>query len=362
MVTSENFGVRGRKPPITANTLFTREMYERCPIDPILVAWQLRGLRVVLAGRQGRLPVHVCGDLFGWHHHRRGMRALVKEYRRSSRGCAYFVRAHPDCPLAKLRLRQAVVLPLAACAAARRAAAAAADGYGTAAGRFMLRLRGGARRHQVVRSRRLESLAYPLVGLTLGVVFTTGLVTNLIRPGPGCRGRPGAASPAAAAEAGSAASRQEALAVRSTAICAVQAACRSPWSGATQPTETRPTTCGSAAWSWRTGCTEHRGHPRTRTGPAHRFYPPIGALADSIGGLAGASILSLLHARGHGLALPHGLRLIGRTGALFAAALWAFSEPVLRLAFATSDPLSILLTALSAFLIVQAGSVGAVAS
>ncbi len=47
--------------------------------------------------------------------------------------------------------------------------------------------------------------------------------------------------------------------------------------------------------------------------------------------------------------------LISRTGAVFAAALWAFSEPALRLAFATYDPLSVLLTALSALLVVQAG-------
>ncbi len=48
-------------------------------------------------------------------------------------------------------------------------------------------------------------------------------------------------------------------------------------------------------------------------------------------------------------------RLIGRTGALFAAALWAVSEPAMRLAFATFDPLAVLLTTLSAWLIVQAG-------
>ena len=48
-------------------------------------------------------------------------------------------------------------------------------------------------------------------------------------------------------------------------------------------------------------------------------------------------------------------RLIGRRGALFAAALWAFSEPAMRLTFATFDPLSVLLIALSAWLIVQAG-------
>ena len=47
-------------------------------------------------------------------------------------------------------------------------------------------------------------------------------------------------------------------------------------------------------------------------------------------------------------------RLIGRRGALIGCAIWALSEPVLRLAFATYDPLSVLFTALSAWLVVQA--------
>ena len=51
--------------------------------------------------------MRVCEDMFGWHHHRRGVRPLIREYRRSSRGCAYFVRAHLDCPFARRRLGQA---------------------------------------------------------------------------------------------------------------------------------------------------------------------------------------------------------------------------------------------------------------
>ena len=86
------------------------------------------------------------------------------------------------------------------------------------------------------------------------------------------------------------------------------------------------------------------------------IYPPLGALADSIGGLAGARILSLVFMLGATVLLYlTASRLIGRSGAVFAAALWALSEPAMRLAFATFDPLSVLLTALSAWLIVQAG-------
>jgi hypothetical protein len=86
------------------------------------------------------------------------------------------------------------------------------------------------------------------------------------------------------------------------------------------------------------------------------IYPPIGALADSIGGLAGARILSLTFMLGATVLLYlTASRLFGRNAAVLAAAVWALSEPALRLAFATYDPLSVSLTALSGWLAVQAG-------
>jgi 4-amino-4-deoxy-L-arabinose transferase-like glycosyltransferase/putative flippase GtrA/GT2 family glycosyltransferase len=182
-VTSADFGVGGRKPPITANTLFTRELYARCPIDP---SWSHGSYedyewfwRVARAGYE----IRVCRELFGWHEHRRGLRALAREYRRSSRGCAYFIRKHIDCPLAKRRLRQAVSLPLGAIAGAIGVVAAAEAGYGPDLGALVLCCAAVLAVHQVARSRRLESLAYPVAGLALGLVFTTGLVTHLITSG-----------------------------------------------------------------------------------------------------------------------------------------------------------------------------------
>jgi hypothetical protein len=86
------------------------------------------------------------------------------------------------------------------------------------------------------------------------------------------------------------------------------------------------------------------------------IYPPVGALADSIGGLAGARILSLAFMLGTTVLLYFtAVRLTGRRGAVISAALWALSEPAIRLAFATYDPLSVMLTALSAWFIVQSG-------
>lgn len=86
------------------------------------------------------------------------------------------------------------------------------------------------------------------------------------------------------------------------------------------------------------------------------LYPPIGALADDVAGLAGARILSMIFmicATALLYSVAH--KLIGRVGAVIAAALWAVSEPALRLTFATYDPMSVLLTTISAWLVVQAG-------
>jgi Dolichyl-phosphate-mannose-protein mannosyltransferase len=87
------------------------------------------------------------------------------------------------------------------------------------------------------------------------------------------------------------------------------------------------------------------------------IYPPLGALADSIGGLTAARILSLVFMLGATVALwATAGRLFGRRAAFFAAALFAVSGPTLHLgAFATYDAMSVFLMALAAWLVVRAG-------
>jgi Dolichyl-phosphate-mannose-protein mannosyltransferase len=87
------------------------------------------------------------------------------------------------------------------------------------------------------------------------------------------------------------------------------------------------------------------------------IYPPVGALADSIGGLAAARILSLAFMLG-ATALLWGTagRLYGRRAAFFAVALFAVLGPVLHLgAFATYDAMSVFLIAVAAWCVVRAG-------
>ncbi|HEX3925252.1 MAG TPA: glycosyltransferase family 39 protein, partial [Streptosporangiaceae bacterium] len=90
------------------------------------------------------------------------------------------------------------------------------------------------------------------------------------------------------------------------------------------------------------------------------IYPPLGALADSIGGLAAARILSLVFMLG-ATALLWGAadRLYGRRPAFFAAALFAVMGPTLHLgAFATYDAMAVFLVALATWLVVRAPDSG----
>jgi hypothetical protein len=89
-------------------------------------------------------------------------------------------------------------------------------------------------------------------------------------------------------------------------------------------------------------------------------YPPVGALADSIGGLAAARTLSLIFMlAATALVWATTGRLYGRLAAFFAAALFAVTGPTLHLgSFATYDALSVALIALAAWCVVRAGARG----
>jgi hypothetical protein len=92
------------------------------------------------------------------------------------------------------------------------------------------------------------------------------------------------------------------------------------------------------------------------------IYPPLGALADSVGGLAGARVLSLVFMLGAtALLWSTTRRLFGRRSAFFAAALFAVLGPVLELgALATIGALSVFFVALAAWLAMRSGTAGGV--
>ena len=90
------------------------------------------------------------------------------------------------------------------------------------------------------------------------------------------------------------------------------------------------------------------------------IYPPLGALADHAGGLAGARILSLVFMLGATTLLWSAARhRYGRRAAFFSAALFAVLGPTLHLgAFATYKAMSLFLVALAAWLVLRAGDRG----
>jgi len=371
-VTSENFGAGNRKPPITANTLFTRKLYEACPIDP---SWSHGSYedyewfwRVTRAGYE----IVVSTDLFGWHHHRRGLRALAKEYRRSSRGCAYFIRAHLDSPLARRRLRQVIIVPLAGLATVVAAAAATASDHGEAVAAAILACAALLIGHQVTRSRRLESAAYPLLGAALGAVFTTGLITNLVRssaPATHTAGKSAQASRQSVRvqeiPTGNPPQQRRKRGLRRmllhplVAILAVQSGLSLSlvWSNTAFGDEANYLSLGhELIGSLFKGTSWPSAYAHSTLSGSPFIYPPIGAIADSVGGLAAARALSLLFLLCSTVLLySTAQQLFGRAVALIAAALWAVHSPTLQLgAFATYDAMSVSLTALAAWLGVRA--------
>jgi glycosyltransferase involved in cell wall biosynthesis/putative flippase GtrA len=178
-VTAANFGQRGFKPPVTANAVFTRDLYEECPLD---VTWSFGYedyewfWRVAKAGH----AITFSRELTAAHHHRRGFRMLAREYRQSSHGCAHFIRAHPDSPLARKRLLQAILLPLAGLAAVATLAWAVVAGYGPYAvaavgvAVVVLAVR------EAIGAGSAEGVVYPPAALALGLVFTLNLARSLL--------------------------------------------------------------------------------------------------------------------------------------------------------------------------------------
>jgi 4-amino-4-deoxy-L-arabinose transferase-like glycosyltransferase len=93
----------------------------------------------------------------------------------------------------------------------------------------------------------------------------------------------------------------------------------------------------------------------THVAGAPVIYPPIGAIADGLGGLAAARTLSLLFMLGAtALLWSMTSRLFGRRAAVCAAALFAVLGPTLPLgAFATFDAMALLMLAASAWCMVS---------
>jgi putative flippase GtrA/glycosyltransferase involved in cell wall biosynthesis len=354
LVTAEGFGAAGYKPPITADILFTKKMYEDCPIDGNWSHGSLEDYewfwRVVERGHK----VLVSNQLFGWHHHRAGFKKLTGEYRRSARGCAYFIRAHRESPFAQKRMTQAVILPLAAFGFLLGLAGAVFMGYGVdaAVGLGALAVAGTLllSGREYARSRSLESLLYPVPGLILGLNYTASLATHLVLNGPMQAITMPTGQPATGPSDSAAPRRRARILSPLTFLLAVQAGLSLSlvWSNTAFGDEALYLWEGHLEWRhWLHGSEVGVFHDSG----APQIYPVIGAIADKLGGLAGARILSLLFMlAAAALLYAVGERLFGPVAAFSGTALWVVSEPVLRLAFATYDALACLLMITAVYL------------
>ena len=354
-VTAANFGKCGTYPPVTANAVFTRDVYDAETLD---VTWAYGYedyewfWRVAKAG----FTITFAPDINGAHHHRRSFRKLVTEYRRSANGCSHFIRAHGDSPLARKRRRQAFILPVAAAGGLALGGVMAAQGMVGAAASGVACILALLMAREITIAKRLDAAGYPFAGLALAAIFTWGLSTDLMR-------RDAAQYITATAPIWDGETTHEPLwrrAVRRTswpltAVLALQAGLSLSlvWSNTVFGDEATYIYQGQQDWHhWLHG----QAPPVFRDSGSSLLYPPIGAIANAVGGLAAARILSLCFMLLATLFLYlTASRLFGRRAAIAAAGLWAVSEPVLRLAFATYDPLACLLIILAAWLAVQAG-------
>lgn len=347
-VTAVDFGQR--KAPLTANVIFTRDLYEQTPLDPEWsygyedYEWMWR---VVKDGHE----VLMHDALTGSHHHRDKFSQLVREYRRSAQGCAQFVRRHPDSPLAGKRKAQAILLPLAALVIAAVAGVGVFVGYPFAVAGFVVAalLVLGAR--EVIRSRSLEAATYPAAGLTLGGVFTASLVGNLIRSGSSRIAPTWDSVHGASPETGRFRIPYWPLII----LLAVQTAV----SGAL--IFVNSAFSDEALYLW-AGHAERAGISGPQPGlifasyfsGAPQIYPQLSAFLPS---LAAARLLALAMMLGVTLLVWRIILLLAgnQVAALVAATVWALSEPALRMgAYATYDPAAIFLTCVSAWLGIEA--------
>jgi succinoglycan biosynthesis protein ExoA len=179
-VTAANFGKRGHKPPITANTVMDRTVYNDCPMDD---NWGFGYedyewfWRVASSGHR----IWYAAGLTGAHHHRQSFRELAKEYWDSANGCVHFIRNFPDSPLARKRRRQAVLLPLAAVVSLAGAAVVLTAGYGMILLAVVPVLAASLVGREISHARRLEGVGYAVAGVALGALFVFTLSGRLVQ-------------------------------------------------------------------------------------------------------------------------------------------------------------------------------------
>jgi GT2 family glycosyltransferase len=177
VLTRDNFGLPHRKPGVTANMFFTRELFETVGPPPVQFVRSYQDYsffwEIISAGYQ----VLCTSDISGSHFHRERTPDLIREYWVSGLGCADFIRHYPEAPFAKLRLAQ--VMTVLVLIAAGMAALLRVPVWTLSIAALGLALIGVL---AALKTHSLVAVLYPLATLILGLVFSAACIYGLLNP------------------------------------------------------------------------------------------------------------------------------------------------------------------------------------
>lgn len=168
-----------RKPPVTANFALTRRLYDSVGGPNVAFTNSYEDYewfsRIIQAG----YGIMCDDELDSVRYHREGLRPLMREYRRSGKGCADHIYTHfRKCRFAMKRLRDLVVFYTLLAAGLVMLAVLPLPTLATGVfGAVALSL------YSWLKVRRAAALVYPFISLLLGWMFVIGLTGRLlVRP------------------------------------------------------------------------------------------------------------------------------------------------------------------------------------
>jgi cellulose synthase/poly-beta-1,6-N-acetylglucosamine synthase-like glycosyltransferase len=175
ILTRDNFGLPGRKPGVTANMFFTRELFETVGSPPVQFVRSYQDYsffwEIVSAG----YSILCTPQIAGRHYHRERIPDLITEYWMSGLGCSDFIRYYPQSRFSKRRITE-VTLSLAL-AAAGLAGLIWLPVWTLAAVAVTLALAGI---WTALKIRAPVGVLYPLATVVLGAVFSFACVYGLL--------------------------------------------------------------------------------------------------------------------------------------------------------------------------------------
>jgi hypothetical protein len=178
LITKDNFGKPGRKPPITANVFMAREVYEVVGGPPAQFTTCFEDYPWFRAIVDYGYEILMDETLVGFHFHRGGFQTMASDYFRSGYGCADYVVSIPGCRFGRKRAVQApTALLIEAAILAGFAIQPLAVGL---VGIVILSTFLGVTWH---RQRTPASLLYPILTAFLGTAFSLGFMYRFLRRG-----------------------------------------------------------------------------------------------------------------------------------------------------------------------------------